>query len=324
MLTLEEIKKISKAELHVHLDGSLRIGSIIDLAKKQDISLSNDQIKSLQVSKNCQNLNEYLKAFEIPVKVLQTKGALKRCVKEVLEDLKNDGVILAEIRFAPGLHINNGMSQEEVLRTVIEGMNEVSGINAELILCCMRAEKEDFSREKINIETVSLAKKYFKKGVCGLDLAGAEALYPVTNHYNLFELANKYNIPFTIHAGEADGPISIWNALKIGAKRIGHGVTSIEDETLIQKLIDEDIVLEMCPTSNCHTKAVKSFSVHPIKELLEKGVKVTVNTDNRTVSNITLSEELFKLQNELGLTKKDIETLIDNSFKGSFILNRKR
>lgn len=324
MLILDEIRKISKAELHVHLDGSLRIGTIIELAKQQGILLSEDQVKSLRVPETYQDLNEYLKAFEIPIKVLQTKEALKRSVKEVLEDLKKDGVILAEIRFAPGLHINNGLSQEEVVRTVIEGMEEVTDINAELILCCMRSEKNDYSREKINIETVRLAKKYLGKGVCALDLAGAEALYPVTNHYNLFELANKYNIPFTIHAGEADGPISIWNALELGAKRIGHGVSSIKDEALIKKLIDEDIVLEMCPTSNCHTKAVKSFSVHPIKELLKKGVKVTVNTDNRTVSNITLSEELFKLQNELGLTKKDIETLIDNSFKGSFILNRKR
>lgn len=319
MFNLKEIQKLKKAELHIHLDGSLRINTILDLALKEGINLSEKEIKSLQVSENCQSLNEYLKAFEIPIKILQTKDALKRCAKEVTEDLKNDGIILGEIRFAPSLHTNKGLTQDEVIESVIEGVKEVSGISVELILCCMRGENNEIQ----NIETVEMAKKYIKKGVCAIDLAGAEALYPVTDYYNLFDLANKYNIPFTIHAGEAAGSISIWNAIKIGAKRIGHGISSIEDENLINKLKKDNIVLEMCPTSNVQTKAVNSYSEHPIRKLLQKGIKVTVNTDNKTVSNINLSEEILKLQNELNMAESEIHTLINNSFEASFQRIRK-
>ncbi|MCL2382746.1 MAG: adenosine deaminase [Oscillospiraceae bacterium] len=316
--SFEDIKKIPKAELHLHLDGSLRPETIKELANEQGIAISKEELDSLHVSENCESLNEYLKAFELPLKVTQNAMALTRCTRELVEDLELENIIIAEIRFAPSLHTRNGLTQFEVVEAVLAGINQSSDIQVSLILCCMRGERENVTLEEANLETIEVAKKYLNRGVCGIDLAGAEALYPVQNHTNLFEKAKEYNIPCTIHAGEADGPESIWNAIELGADRIGHGVTAIEDDDLVQYLITNKIPLEMCPTSNHHTKAVNSISEHPIRKLLEKGATVTLNTDNRTVSNITLTGEVIKLQKELNLTNEQIDTLLNNTIESSF------
>ena len=321
-MTLEEIKKIKKAELHVHLDGSMRLQTIKELAQEQGLELTEEDLKKCIVPEDCKDLNQYLEAFEIPVKVLQTKEALTRAAKELAEDLKADGVVLAEIRFAPGKHTEKGLTQDEVVAAVLEGLRQVDGIHTELILCCMRGPKEDKKNEEINLETVDVAKRFLENGVCAIDLAGAEKQFPVEDHKNLFEKAKQYGVPYTIHAGEAAGVESIEKAIRLGAKRIGHGTAAIQSEELMRKLAEEGIPLECCPTSNSQTKSIERYENHPINVFLQKGINATLNTDNRTVSGIKLSEEFKKAQDQFGLTDEQLVILIKNSIDASFYNQR--
>lgn len=309
-------------DLHLHLDGSLRADTVLELAKKQNISLPANTAESLrsylQVPKNCKSLNEYLERFEIPLKVLQISEAIERVTFELVEDLSKMNVEYAEIRFAPQLSTLKGMSQEEVVKSAVKGLNSAlnkyNSIDASLILCCMRND----NNKKENFETVEIAKKYLNKGVCALDLAGAESLFKTDNFEDIFERAAYYKIPFTIHAGEADGPESVKKALDFGAKRIGHGVHSIEDKELLNRLIQEKITLEMCIISNIHTKSVKDEFSHPIRKYFDMGVRVTVNTDNMTASNTNLLKEYDILKRNYNFTDKEIKIMNQYAKEAAF------
>lgn len=300
-------------DLHLHLDGSLRPSTILELAQEQNISLPsydlNELKKHLEVPEDCKSLNEYLEKFDIPLKVLQIPSAIERVTFELVEDLSKSGLEYAEIRFAPQLSTEQGMSQQEVTEAAIKGLtsalDKYKNINAGLILCCMRGD----SNRSENLETVEVANKYLGKGVCAIDLAGAEALFKTENFKELFQKANEYKIPFTIHAGEADGPESIKKALDFGTKRIGHGVNSIDDKELLKRLIDEKIILEMCVISNVHSKAVKDKYSHPIRTYFDMGVRVTVNTDNMTVSDTNLEKEYEFLKEYYNFTDEEIEVM---------------
>lgn len=310
-------------DLHLHLDGSLRVQTIIDLAKEQNISLptfnSQELKKYLQVPENCSSLNEYLERFEIPLKVLQTPYSIERVTYELVEDLAQIGLEYAEIRFAPQLSAKQNMSIEDVVKSAVKGLNnalnDYKSINASLILCCMRGNEN----HKENIETIETAKKYIGNGICAVDLAGAEALFKTDSFEDLFKLASNYNIPFTIHAGEADGPESVKKALEFGAKRIGHGVHSIENKQLLKQLIDDKITLEMCIISNIHTKSVKDEFSHPIRKYFDMGIRVTINTDNMTVSNTTLKKEYEILKKNYGFTDKEIDIMNQYAKEAAFI-----
>ena len=303
-----QIKKMPKVVLHLHLDGSLRPETVREELKKisgRDISL--DEVKDmLMVEKDCRDLNQYLEKFDIPVNVLQTKEQIERATFELYEDLANQGVIYAEVRFAPSKHLLGGLSYDEVVEASIAGLNKAKekyGIDGNIILCCMRGEGETNRQE--NIETVKVAKKYLHKGVCAIDLAGAEALFPTRDFEDIFEMARENNIPFTIHAGEADGPESIKKALEFGAHRIGHGVRCIEDKTLMKELKANGIVLEICPISNLQTQAIQGE--HPLEKIYRSGIRTTISTDNNTVSNTDILQEYeWVLQN----TKLSIKDLV--------------
>lgn len=288
------IEKLPKVELHIHLDGSIRPSTAAYLLNKSIEDVSNNMI----ASDKCEDLNEYLTKFDYPEKILQTKENLERVAYELALDLKKDNVIYAEIRFAPLKYIKEGLTLDSVVDSVLDGLSKVN-IKTNLILCMMR--NDTYSD---NLKVIELASKYLNKGVGGIDLAGAEALYKTSSFKELFVMAKKYNIPFTIHSGEADGYDSILAAINFGATRIGHGIMAIEYDDLINLIIDNNILLEVCPTSNVQTNAVDKYTDHPIKKLIDKGVNVSINTDNRTVSNISLNLEYKKLQESFGFTKE--------------------
>lgn len=301
-------------DLHLHLDGSLSLETVKELSKIEGIAIDSDDelIKKLRVSENCRDLNEYLEKFDFPLSLLQSRKAIKIAVSNLLEELKSENILYAEIRFAPQLHTKKGLSQQEVVEAAIEGLN--NSIKSNLILCCMRGN--DNINE--NIETVNIAEKYLGKGVCAIDLAGAEALYTTEKFGYIFELASSKNIPFTIHAGEAMGAESIRKALEFGAKRIGHGVRAFEDNELMEILAESKIPLELCPTSNLNTRVFEDIQNYPIRKFMEKGVVITINTDNRTVSNTNIMKEIDLVKNAFSLSNEDINSFILNGAIHSF------
>ena len=317
----KQIEEMPKAILHLHLDGSLRPETVYKWLKEQGQDVTLEQVEqALMVDKDCRDLNEYLQKFDLPLQVLQTEDHIEQATYELFEDLAKQNVIYAEVRFAPSLHTQKGLEYDQIVEATIRGMNKAKdafGIDGNLILCCMRG---DNNREQ-NFKTVKVAEKYLNKGVCALDLAGAEALFPTSDFEDVFKLARELNIPFTIHAGEADGPESIRKALEFGAKRIGHGVRCLEDLKLVWELAQKGIPLEVCPISNLQTKA--TGEPHPIEELYKK-VIATVNTDNNTVSNTSIYEEYRYILENTNLGIKDLIQMNINAISGAFISPQKR
>lgn len=307
---LNKIKRMPKVELHLHLDGSLNTKDI-----QTKYGLSDEQIKEkLIADEKCQNLNDYLKKFDYPISIMQTKETLQNAVLALLANLKFQNVIYAEIRFAPQFHTRRGLTQDEVVNFVISAARKVD-MKCNFILCLMRGE----NNHNENYETVRVAKKYLGRGVCAVDLAGAEALFKTKEYKDLFEYVKEEELPFTIHAGEADGPESIKAAIAFGAQRIGHGVRVIEDEALLKKVVKKDIVLEVCPTSNIQTCICSDYASHPLEKLYNAGVNVTINTDNMTVSNTTLENEYINVLENTKLEYKDIIKMNINSANAAFV-----
>lgn len=304
-----DYKQIPKVELHVHLDGSVRPETAAEILKRDY-----NEVKYEMIAKNkCIDLNDYLTKFSTPVEAMQTKESLSKVAYELATDLKNDNVIYAEIRFAPLKHLEKGLNKYEVIESVLEGIARVD-IKINLILCMMRG----VSLEE-NMEVIDLAKHFYKKGVCAVDLAGAESIYPTSDYKDLFIYANKIGIPYTIHAGEADGYDSIKAAISFGAKRIGHGVQILEHEDLIKEVKEKDILLEVCPTSNVQTNISNSYKELPIKKIYDKGVVISINTDNRTVSNTNLYKEYINIVNNLDFNVDDIIKMNKDALKHAFL-----
>ena len=313
VLTAEDYSII---DLHLHLDGSISLDSARELAQMQAISLpeSDEELQLLlQVDEDCKDLNEYLEKFDLTVSLLQTKEAISTAVYNLESELEDLGLLYAEIRFAPQLHTQNGLTQAEIVEAAIDGMNRCD-FRSNLILCCMRGD----DNHEQNLETVYVAKEYLGKGVAAIDIAGAEALYPTENFEDLFRLAAQLEIPYTIHAGEADGPASVYNAISFGTKRIGHGVRSAEDKELIKILAEEGVALELCPTSNLNTNIFESLSDYPLVELMDAGVRVTINSDNMVVSATNVPKEFQKLIDTFDLTEEQLQTLAQNAIEASF------
>lgn len=233
--------------------------------------------------------------------------------KDLVNYLESEHVIYAEVRFAPMFHTRNGLSLSDVVESVIEGVTS-SKVKVNLILCMMRGMDK-----KLNLETIEVARKYLGKCVCALDLAGDECKYPLEMYLDLFQIINEYGIPYTIHAGE-DGPSSaVLKAIEIGAKRIGHGIHSIDNLDVLKLLKNKGVLLEVCPTSNVQTNAVNSYSDHPIKKFYDKGISVNISTYNITVSNITISEEYSKLMSTFGFDINDFEKMNLDSINHAFV-----
>ena len=312
--------KVNKfIDLHFHLDGSITPEIAKKLAKLQQIPLNfkseQELINAIRVPEECNSLNDFLKCFEFPLSLLQTSIGIEEAVYLVLEEAKKSGVIYAEVRFAPQLHLNKGLTQEEVIKSALKGLKKAS-IKANLILCLMRGD----NNYQENLLTVELAHKYLVNdgGVVALDLAGAETLYPTIDFQSLFALAKKYNIPFTIHAGEVEEPKSIIHALSFGAKRIGHGIRLLENEEATTLAKSSDAYFEMCPTSNFLTKAISSYKEFPIKAFINKGLKITINTDDLAIEGTSIDKEFELLEREFEITKEDEIKFLLNSIECAF------
>ena len=311
-------------DLHCHLDGAITVPIAKKLASLQNITLpttdDNELAALLSVPDSCTSLTDFLKCFALPGSLLQTPEAITEAVRLVREDMEDQGLIYLELRFAPQLHCQKGLSQEDVLKAALSGLDS-SGLPTNLILCCMRGDKsKNAALESANLETINLAKKYLvaNGGVVAVDLAGAEALFPTKNFAKEFQLAHSLNIPITIHAGEADGPESVWDALKFGATRIGHGIRSIEDEKLLNYIVENNITLEMAPTSNRQTCAVSNMKNYPLNAFLEKGINVTINTDDPAICRTNLRKEFNYIAKNYGIWDNQEKLFLINAAKAAF------
>ena len=312
---IEEIKNFKKVELHLHLDGSVELDTISKITNE-----SIDTLKEKMIAKDkCENLSEYLTKFDIPIECMQTKENLTLIAKDLVDYLEKQNVIYAEIRFAPMFHTKNGLSYEEVIESVLEGLKSNNNVKTNLILCMMRG----FPKEN-NLKTIEVAEKYLNKGVCALDLAGAEDKFPLIDYIDLFNIIKEKNIPFTIHAGENGSHKEIDLAIKLGTKRIGHGIHAYENEDTIKSLKEKNILLEICPTSNVQTNSVDKYENHPIYNFYESGINICVNTDNKTVSNISLTDEYIKLHNTFNFNIHDFKVMNINAIKSSFLTDKEK
>lgn len=304
-------------DLHLHLDGALSLDSVRELADMQHIAVPEDDaelLRLMRVGPDCRNLGEFLEKFAFPCSLLQTKAGLTRAVSTLCAELKSQGLVYAEIRFAPAKSCEKGMSQEDAVLAALDGLREAGkSFAANLILCCMRG-----ASELENTETVRLAHKYLGQGVCAADLAGAEALFPNGDYTEVFALARRLGVPFEIHAGEADGPSSVWSALELGAARIGHGVRGAEDTLLMKQLSDNQVPLMLCPTSNVQTCVFADVADMPVRALMDAGVKITINTDDPSIEGTDLRSEWKKIINAFRLTPGEVEGIMLNCVDASF------
>ena len=304
-------------DIHLHLDGSLDVQDYIDLALTYGFDLGKNFPDDIYVTNNCLSLAMYLTRFETPVKLLQSKDAIKYAVKSLIYRLSFLGYIYAEIRFAPLLHLEKGLTQLEVAQAALEGLEEAlrscPNIEANLILCCMR-----HAPEEQNIETIEVANKLKGTRVVAVDLAGGETLHPCSYYKNVFDLAKKYGLNITIHAGEATGSDEIMMALDNGAKRIGHGVHLSLDPESVKRVKDADVCFEFCPTSNLQTKSLKSYENVPLRQFLALGIPVTINSDNMTVSRTNAITEMKIMKKTFNLSKDEVHELLYNSIQYSF------
>lgn len=303
-------------DLHLHLDGSLSFDNVKSLAAEQGIFLGVDDdelVSKLSVDEGCRDLNEYLQKFDFPLKLLQTSRGIQKAVKNLRLELEKLGVMYAEIRFAPQLHKRAGLTQEEVLESALKGL-EGEGAFCNLIICCMRGD----NTQEDNFESVELAGKYLGRGVCAIDLAGAEGLFPNKLFKGEITRAGELGIPITLHAGEADGYESVGSAISMGAQRIGHGVRAAENDELLDKLAKEGVFLEICPTSNLNTKVFAALSELPIRKFIKKGIRFGINTDNMSVSRTNVQKEWIKTIKAFGIEEEEMRKILMDSVDASF------
>src|SRR5229473_657306 len=331
MLTLAEIRAVPKVLLHDHLDGGLRPQTVLELARENGYTdLPGDNVEELtqRLTEGAHrgHLEIYLDAFRHTVAVMQTADALRRVAAECAEDLAADGVVYAEVRFAPELHTERGLRLDEVVEAVLDGFRQGSarrGIKVYALLTAMRTAAR-------SLEIAELAVRHRDEGVVGFDIAGAEAGSPPTRHLDAFQYVARENFHITIHAGEGFGLPSIWEALQwCGAERLGHGVRIVDDirigadghatlGRLASYVRDRRIPLEMAPSSNVQTGAAPSIEAHPIGLLRQLSFRVTVNTDNRLMSGVSVSSEFERLVEAFGYGWSDIEWLTINAMKSAF------
>jgi adenosine deaminase len=331
--TRDQIRQAPKVLLHDHLDGGLRPATIIELAAEARHELPASDPASLgrwfAESAGSGSLERYLETFDHTVAVMQTAAALTRVARECVEDLAADGVVYAEIRYAPEQHVSNGLTLDEVVGAVQEGFDQGAAAAGDRIV--VRQLLTAMRHQARSMEIAELAVAWRDRGVAGFDIAGAEAGYPPTRHLDAFEYLQRENSHFTIHAGEAFGLPSIWQAIQwCGADRLGHGVRIIDDITvaddgsvslggLASYVRDKRIPLEMCPASNIQTGAAPSIAEHPIGLLTRLRFRVTVNTDNRLMSQTSMSSEMAALVDAFGYTMGDLRWFTINAMKSAFL-----
>ncbi|HEX9097292.1 MAG TPA: adenosine deaminase [Candidatus Dormibacteraeota bacterium] len=312
--------RIPKAELHLHLDGALRPGTVLELAKEGGVPLptsDGEKLKDfLEATERTASLVEYIEYFQLPIAVLQTVPALERATYELCEDLSKDNVRYAEIRYGPWLHTQQGLSLTDVIRAVLSGWEagrKAFGLEGGVIVTALR----DMPPAQ-NLSLAQVAGRFVSDGVVGFDLAGDEAGHPPILHEDAFRMARVLGLNLTIHAGEAAGPESVRQAISMGARRLGHGVRAQEDPEVLATIREEAIQLDMAPTSNAQTKAVQRLEDHPLRRFYESGIKVTISTDSPTVSHVTLTDEFVTAARVLGCSREQVWAMNLQALDGGF------
>jgi adenosine deaminase len=326
-VTEELLRALPKTDLHCHLDGSLRLETILDLAEKNGVRLPADTpeglAKAIRRGEICASLEDYLTAFDVTLAVLQTEEALYRAAHELALDCAAENVRYLEVRYSPVLHTREGLKPTAILEAVLQGLRAAkreTGIKSNVIVCGIRHMDPQTS-----VRLAELAVAYKGKGVVGFDLAGAEEGHPARRHQEAVQLILDNNVNVTIHAGEAYGPESIAQAVHYcGAHRIGHGVRLRENGDLLNYVNDHRVPLEMCPSSNVQTRSVTDFESHPLKFYFDFGLRVTVNTDNRLITDTTATKELRVVHEKMGFTLPDICTVLVQGFKSAFLPFREK
>jgi len=320
-VTRELLHELPKAELHVHLDGSLRPATLLELARERGKPMPASDAAALgdyMHVKDAQNLVEYLARFDITLSVMQDAAAMERIAYELAEDLAEENVRYAEIRFSPILHTREGLPLTEAVEAPLRGLRraeEAFGIRTALIICGIRNMEPATSRDLADL-TVA----FKNRGVVAFDLAGAEYNYPAKKHKDAFFTVLNKNMAATIHAGEAYGAESIHQAIHYcKAHRIGHGTRLFEDPDLMQYVRDFRVPIEICLTSNVQTRAVASFSEHPLRRYYDEGIVLSLNTDNRLMSATTVTEEYWRAHQHLGFTWEELVELALMSFESAFL-----
>jgi adenosine deaminase len=324
-VTREWLARLPKAELHTHLDGCLRPTTFLELAEAAGVrppGTTPEAIADALLVRHARNLDEYLERYIITVSVMRSAGALARIGRELVEDAAAEGIRYLEVRFCPALH-GPEVPLPQAIEAVLDGLaagERATGTLARLIACGLRVLPPETS-----LAIARVATRYAGRGVVAFDLAGAEAGHPAAAHAEAFAVARRGGLRVTCHAGEAAGPESIRAALTAcGAERLGHGVRLREDPALEAEVADRGIPLEMCLTSNVHTRAVRRLEDHPARRYLELGIPVTLNTDSRLMDRTTLTDELWMAHTVLGFTAEDLLRVIRNGFAHAFLPDGER
>ncbi|HEV7594320.1 MAG TPA: adenosine deaminase [Gemmatimonadaceae bacterium] len=316
-----KLRQLPKAELHCHLDGSVRPETLLELAREYRVPMPKqtpEELAEAMRADDAKSLEDYLRLFDVTISVMQTAEALERIAYELAEDAAEDGVRYIEVRNAPILNVVKGLTLVEAVEAPLRGLRRAEndfGITGRFIVVAMRQFPAEHS-----LEMAQLAVEFKNDGVVAFDLAGGEKGNPAKLHANAFQYAREHNLAVTVHAGEGDGVESIRQAVHIcGANRIGHGTRLIEDPDLTQYVNDRRIALEVCLTSNVQTKVADSYATHPFREYFDRGLNVTLNTDNRLMSGTTLTDEYVHAAEHLGFTMDELAGIALNGFESAFL-----
>ena len=320
-LDRELLRRLPKAELHCHLDGSVRPQTLIDLGEEYGVAMPRSDAESLRrymLVNDAKSLEDYLERFDVTLSVMQQEAALERIAYELAEDAAAEGVRYIEVRYAPVLNVREGLSLGAAVEAPLRGLARAErdhGITGRIIVCAIRNMAPD-----VSMELARLAVEHRKQGVVGFDLAGGELGNPAAAHARAFAYARENDLACTCHAGEGDGADSVRQALhECGAHRLGHATRLIEDEALVDYVGEREIPLEICLTSNVQTHAAKTYAAHPLRRYFDRGLKVVLNTDNRLMSGVTLTDEYLVAAEHLGFTLEELSTVAINGFESAFL-----
>jgi adenosine deaminase len=326
LITSELLRLLPKAELHCHLDGSVRPETLIELGREYRKAMPRDDVEALRDYMrvdDAKSLEDYLARFDVTLSVMQTAEALERIAYELAIDAGRDGVRYIEIRYSPVLNVKGGLSLGAAVEAPLRGLERAEregGAMARVIVCGLR-----HLDPQVSLELAQLAVAYKRRGVVAFDLAGGELGFPASAHALAFAYARENDLPCTCHAGEGADASYVRDAIHVcGAHRIGHATRLIEDESLTQYVNDRRIALEICLTSNVQTKAVESYERHPLRNYYDRGMNVVLNTDNRLMSGTTLTDEYALAARHFDLTIDDLARIALNGFESSFLPWEKR
>jgi adenosine deaminase len=317
----ELLRRLPKAELHCHLDGSVRPETLLELAREYGASMPRsdpDSLRDYMRASDVHSLEEYLERFVVTLSVMQTADALERVAYELVEDAAADGVSYIEVRYAPVLNVQGGLSLGEAIEAPLRGLARAEGeygTVGRVIVCALRHLDPD-----VSLEIAELAVDYRLRGVVGFDLAGPEAAYPASHHARAFAYAREHGLACTCHAGEGAGAESVREAVHVcGAERLGHAARLVEDASLIDYVGEQRIPLEICLTSNVQTGAAPSYERHHVRHFFDRGLNVVLNTDNRLMSDTTLTDEYAIAAERLRFTSDELSTIALNGFESAFL-----